>query len=71
MSRILFLGDSAGTGFGTVTRDLGAGLLALGEEVRFLSLNETEDGKLDEPFAGRTAILGTADGWLAEVIVDI
>ena len=66
MSRILFLGDSAGTGFGTVTRDLGTALLALGEDVRFLSLNEQPKGDLPEPFAGRTAILDNPNGWLAD-----
>jgi hypothetical protein len=66
MSRILFLGDSAGTGFGTVTRDLGSGLLALGEDVRFLSLNEQPEGDLPEPFKGRTAILDNPNGWLAD-----
>lgn len=65
MTRILFLGDSAGTGFGTVTRDLGAALLARGEDVRFVSLNEVPGGELDEPFVGRTAIIGTDEGWLA------
>ena len=64
MTRILFLGDTAGTGFGTVTKDLGAALLAAGEDVRFLSINEQPSGELDEPFAGRTALMGEADGWL-------
>ena len=64
MSRILFLGDSAGTGFGTVTKDLGSALLALGEDVRFVSLNEQPDSDLEEPFAGRTAILENPNGWL-------
>ena len=40
MTRVLFLGDLAGTGFGTVTRDLGRELLARGLDVRFMSLNE-------------------------------
>ena len=66
MSRILFLGDSAGTGFGTVTKDLGSALLALGEDVRFLSLNEQPKGELGEPFVGRTAILDNPNGWLAD-----
>ena len=39
MSRILFFGDLAPTGFGTVTTDLGSALLALGEDVRFVSQN--------------------------------
>ena len=64
MSRILFLGDSAGTGFGTVTTDLGKCLLALGEDVRFVSLNEQPEGELPEPFAGRTAVLDNPNGWL-------
>ena len=64
MSRILFLGDSAGTGFGTVTKDLGAALLALGEDVRFVSMNEQPDADLEEPFAGRTAVLENPNGWL-------
>jgi len=66
MTRILFLGDSAGTGFGSVTRDLGLALIALGEDVRFLSLNEQASGDLPEPFAGRTAILDNPNGWLAD-----
>ena len=64
MTRILFLGDSAGTGFGTVTKDLGTALLKRGDEVRFLSLNEQIE-ELEEPFVGRTAVLGLPDGWLA------
>lgn len=49
--RVLFFGDMAGTGFGTVTMDLGRDLLALGEDVRFISLNQA---KIAEPFASRT-----------------
>lgn len=62
--KVLFVGDSAGTGFGSVTRDLGSGLLALGEDVRFVSLNE-QPVELDEPFKGRTATVGGPNGWLA------
>lgn len=50
--RLLFFGDLAPTGFGTVTMDLGRELLALGHDVRFVSQNET--GDLGEPFASRT-----------------
>ncbi len=50
--RVLFFGDLAATGFGSVTNDLGKRLIALGEDVRFWSLNETAD--LAEPFASRT-----------------
>lgn len=51
--RVLFFGDMSSTGFGTVTADLGAGLLDLGVDVRFVSQNELED-ELPEPFASRT-----------------
>jgi glycosyltransferase involved in cell wall biosynthesis len=50
--RVLFFGDLAATGFGSVTNDLGKRLIALGDDVRFWSLNETPE--LDEPFASRT-----------------
>ena len=64
--RLLFCGDSAGTGFGTVTRDLGAAMVARGVDVRFVSLNEQPEGvELPEPFRGRTALVGDANGWLA------
>ena len=62
--RVLLLGDSAGTGFGTVTADLGRAMLAQGDDVRFISLNEQPGGELQEPFAGRTAEIGRPDGWL-------
>lgn len=52
MTRIMFFGDLASTGFGTVTMDLGRALLALGHDVRFVSQNELDD--LPEPFASRT-----------------
>lgn len=51
--RIQWLGDLAGTGFGTVTRDLGLALLAAGHDLRFISQNDTTEG-LEEPFASRT-----------------
>src|SRR5258706_10065572 len=63
MTRLLFLGDMARTGFGTVTFDLGRALLDLGVDVRFCSLSETPD-ELPEPFASRSALLGTPGGWL-------
>jgi glycosyltransferase involved in cell wall biosynthesis len=64
VSRVLFLGDLAATGFGTVTMDLGRALIARGVDVRFMSLNETGDD-LPEPFKSRTALLDTPSGWLA------
>lgn len=61
MTRIMFLGDMAGTGFGTVTQDLGKALLAKGHDVRFVSQNEI--GELPEPFASRTFIVNDPQGW--------
>lgn len=52
MTRLLFFGDLAPSGFGTVTMDLGRALLDRGEDVRFISQNEF--GRLPEPFASRT-----------------
>ena len=63
VTRLLFFGDLASTGFGTVTFALGQGLLDLGVDVRFSSLNES-GAELPEPFASRTALLGEPDGWL-------
>lgn len=61
--RIMFLGDLAGTGFGTVTQDLGRALLRLEHDVRFVSQNEL--GELPEPFASRTFRVNDRDGWMA------
>lgn len=62
MTRILFLGDLAGTGFGSVTMDLGRALLAT-HDVRFVSQNEL--GDLPEPFASRTFAVNDPNGWMA------
>ena len=43
MTRIMFLGDLAGTGFGTVTQDLGRALEALGERAGTELLQAVED----------------------------
>lgn len=51
--RLLFLGDNADSGFGTVTRALGSRLLKLGLDVRFVNMNGTPE-PLPEPFADRT-----------------
>ena len=54
--RVLFFGDLAPTGFGSVTTDLGRCMLDLGADVRFISQNDT--GKdLPEPFRSRTVDL--------------
>lgn len=49
--KVLFCGDLAATGFGSVTTDLGRALLDKRLDVRFLSQNEV--GDLPEPFASR------------------
>jgi glycosyltransferase involved in cell wall biosynthesis len=51
--RILWFGDLAQTGFGTVTSDVGRALVALGADVRFVSQNEIGPD-LPEPFHSRT-----------------
>jgi glycosyltransferase involved in cell wall biosynthesis len=65
MTKLLFLGDLANTGFGTVTQDLGRKLLDLGIDVRFSLLEEGETlPDVPEPFASRTALTGIPGGWL-------
>ncbi len=82
--RLLFIGDAAATGFGTVTSDLGRALLDLGEDVRFLSQN-TGGFHIPEPLGSRTYRLtenarpehvlaaltgrGMPDGWAPEAII--
>lgn len=63
MTRIQFFGDLAATGFGTVTQDLGRAMLAHGDDVRFVSFNETNE-ELPEPFASRTFRVGEQSGWI-------
>jgi len=54
--RVLFFGDMASTGFGSVTTDLGRQMLEQGADVRFVSQNDTGDD-LPEPFRSRTVDL--------------
>lgn len=69
MNRILLLGDTAGTGFGTVTRDLASALVKRGEDVRIVSMNEDAsthaDPNLPRNLVDRLVVLGHEDGWLA------
>ena len=51
--RVLWVGDLAPTGFGSVTRDLGVRMIELGADMRFVSQNDTGDD-LAEPFRSRT-----------------
>lgn len=62
--KILIFGDQAGTGFGTVTRDLGSALLERGEDVRFVSINEDDTPPTAE-IGRRTFQVGAAYGYLA------
>jgi glycosyltransferase involved in cell wall biosynthesis len=57
--RLLWLGDLASTGFGTVTADTGREFVKLGVDVRFVSQNDL--GELVEPFASRTLDMTTFD----------
>lgn len=82
--RLLFIGDAAATGFGTVTADLGRALLDLGEDVRFLSQNAA-GFTIPEPLGSRTYRLndsarpehvlaaltgeGMPDKWAPEAII--
>ena len=78
MARVVFLGDAANTGFGTVTWDLGTRLLAH-HDVRFISQNDTGE-PLPEPMGSRTyavqaihpaqaIVQGFRDGWQAEAAI--
>lgn len=55
--KLLWLGDLAPTGFGTVTADTGKELIKLGIDARFVSQNEL--GDLPEPFDSRTLDMTT------------
>jgi glycosyltransferase involved in cell wall biosynthesis len=81
--RLLFIGDAAATGFGTVTFDLGKAMLDRGVDVRFLSMN-IQSAPPPEPIGSRTypvqptdrpdvilSILrgSLADGWVPEAIL--
>jgi glycosyltransferase involved in cell wall biosynthesis len=69
VTRILVLGDTAGTGFGTVTRDLSSALVARGEDVYIVSMNESADFHVDPGFPAnlrdRLILLGHDEGWVA------
>ncbi len=59
--RLIFFGDLAQTGFGTVTLDLGPRLLAQGHDVRFVSQNEI--GVLPDVFEGRVFQVNMPMAW--------
>lgn len=62
------MGDTAGTGFGTVTRDLGVALVNLGVDLRIVSMNEDAlirtDPDWPEVLRDRVVLFGDKDGWL-------
>lgn len=66
--RLLVLGDTAGTGFGTVTRDLGSAMARRGIDLRLLSMNEDAGFAIDpawpQGLRERTVLLGVPDGWM-------
>jgi glycosyltransferase involved in cell wall biosynthesis len=80
VTRILWFGDAAQTGFGTVTWDLVTRLLAQGDDVRLLSQNQTAD-PIPHPLGERTwdvsrgvdfpgiVANGFRDGWKPETCV--
>lgn len=51
--KILWIGDAADTGFGSVTKEIGRRLLAKGYDVRFV-LQNMDVNPLQEPFASRS-----------------
>jgi glycosyltransferase involved in cell wall biosynthesis len=79
VSRVLFVGDSAHTGFGTVTWDLATRLLALGLDVRLVSQNSTGE-PIAAPLGERTwaaefihpagiLVNGFKDGWKPDACI--
>lgn len=65
--KLLFFGDLAPTGFGTVTMDLGRELLNLGHDLRFVSQNEMGEEQLPEPFGSRTWKVSDPSAFLPEL----
>lgn len=67
-TRVLFLGDLAGTGFGSVTRDLSREMVKRGMDLRVISTNEQTDTQIDPTLPrelhGRTIMLGGS--WTGE-----
>jgi glycosyltransferase involved in cell wall biosynthesis len=58
--KLLFIGDAADTGFGTVTADLGTKLIERGVDVRFLSMN-IRNRLPPEPIGSRTYAVQPTD----------
>jgi glycosyltransferase involved in cell wall biosynthesis len=65
--RVLVFGDTAGTGFGTVTRDLCTALVKRGVDVRLVTMNEegnyNSDPQFPKDLLARVVMLGSQHGW--------
>ena len=72
---MLVFGDTAGTGFGTVTRDLCLALIREGADPRLMSINEDAGFQVDPgwPVAlkDRTVMLGLPDGWMSQALQEV
>ena len=64
MTRILWLGDLGGTGFGTVTNDLCHALVDHGEDVRIFAFRDTLPAVVPEWAENRIVALERAGQWL-------
>jgi glycosyltransferase involved in cell wall biosynthesis len=64
VTRILWLGDLGGTGFGTVTQDLCHALVDRGEDVRVFAFRDTLPSIVPEWAEGRIVSLERAGQWL-------
>lgn len=72
---VLVFGDTAGTGFGTVTRDLCLAMIREGADPRLMSMNEDMHQHADpgwpEALKGRTIALGLPDGWMSQALQEV
>lgn len=72
---VLVFGDTAGTGFGTVTRDLCLAMIREGADPRLMSMNEDmhfhQDPGWPEALKGRTIALGLPDGWMSQELQQV
>lgn len=64
MTRILWLGDLGGTGFGTVTNDLCHALIDRGEDVRIFAFRDTAPPIVPDWLEGRIVMLERQGQWL-------
>ena len=78
--KLLFFGDAAQTGFGTVSRELGQRFLAAGMDVRFIYQNMTHEpppfaeraydaARLDQNALSAMLTKGARDGWKPDKVL--